>query len=104
MALWTMTEVLIVLMIVDIAAGIGAALKDHKLSSAIGRSGFQKKSIELLVMVAFALLSQLDPVHFPSALLSSLYVYLLGFELLSILENCDKMGIDLDFINKYFKK
>ena len=104
MTLWTMVEVLTVLMITDIGVGIIAALKDHRLSSAIGRSGFQKKSLELLVMVAFAFVSQLDPTHFPESLLSTLYLYLLGFEVLSIAENCDKMGIDLGFITKYFKK
>lgn len=104
MTLWTMVEALTVLMITDIGVGLLVALKDHRLSSAIGRSGFQKKMSELLVMVAFALVSQLDQTHFPESLLSALYLYLLGFEILSIIENCDKMGIDLGFIAKYFKK
>ena len=98
-----MTAVVLVIMI-DTSLGLLNALKEHTLSSSVGRLGLSQKMAEIILMAGIVALSSIDSVHFPETLLTALYGYLLIFELASVVENLSKLGLDLSFLTKYFKQ
>ena len=96
-------EVVSILIIADTVIGFLAAAKNHRIKSAVGRLGFSQKLAEIIIMVSLTFLTRLDPIHFPSIILSILYGILGFFEVTSIVENARVLGIDISFLTKYFE-
>jgi toxin secretion/phage lysis holin len=86
----------------DIVTGLLASAKQRKLSSKVNFNGMIKKIAELLGMMFFTLCDA----YFKSngkivALGTSIIV---GYEVLSIVENFDRIGFNINFISKYFQQ
>lgn len=92
----TMIEVVILLVLLDTMLGICVAMKNHNLKSAIGRQDLTRKVAEICVISILYLVSLLDSQHFPPDLVSTLYVAFGFFELTSIMENLNLLGLISD--------
>lgn len=90
-----------VMIVMDIICGVVAAAKNHMLDSSIMRDGMYNKvgEILLLVIAMFCrfLLSEppLSAIGIPPEVTSAVAIYIVGMELLSILENICKINPDL---------
>ena len=90
-----------VFILFDIAAGIAAALKNHELSSAVMRDGLYNKLGEVMLlaiaMICGFLLTvpPLTQLGIPSEVAYSVGIYIIGMELLSVLENICKLNPEL---------
>lgn len=90
-----------VMIVMDIVCGVVAAAKNHVLDSSIMRDGMYNKvgEILLLVIAMFCrfLLSEppLSAIGIPAEVTSAVAIYIVGMELLSILENICKINPDL---------
>lgn len=94
-------EAVLVLILADTAVGVCVQLKNHSLQSALGRQRLTQKVAELIVLVALNVLTGLDNQHFNSDYIQVFYLIFAGFEVVSILENLNLLGlISDDLINK----
>lgn len=94
-------EAVLVLILADTAVGVCVQLKNHSLQSALGRQRLTQKVAELIVLVALNVLTNLDNQHFNSDYIQVFYLIFAGFEVVSILENLNLLGlISDDLIDK----
>lgn len=94
-------EAVLVLILADTAVGVCVQLKNHSLQSALGRQRLTQKVAELIVLVALNVLTNLDNHHFNSDYVQVFYLIFAGFEVVSILENLNLLGlISDDLIDK----
>lgn len=105
---WEFFILLCVLIILDIITGVISGSKNHKLSSKIMKNGLLKKCGELIVIFAVVIgqrVAILNGISFDGIPLYQFIVTFFCFkELLSILENWVKMGVNVpNFIIKWFK-
>ena len=90
-------------MIIDFLSGVFAA----KMNPKIGINGILKKIAALMLLIFFIPLAMTIPGNTGTGLLYVLYFGYLLMEIQSILENYQKIGIDVslfqNFINRYSK-
>lgn len=89
-------EAVLVLILADTAVGVCVQLKNHSLQSALGRQRLTQKVAELIVLVALNVLTGLDNQHFNSDYIEVFYLIFAGFEVVSILENLNLLGLISD--------
>lgn len=92
----TIIEVVLVLVITDTVIGICAQAQQHSLKSSLGRQHLTQKIAELIAIAALQIVSYLDSEHFPAYLVQYLYVAFGFFELISIAENLNALGLISD--------
>lgn len=91
---------LLSLIILDILTGLLRAIKDRKLNSSINFDGLIRKSGEMLGVIFLTLV---DLYLNTDGLITKTGVGLLIiYEIISIIENFKQIGVNLDFIMKYF--
>lgn len=96
-----MCEIVLVLILFDIVAGVVAAAKNHTLDSSVMRDGLFNKVGEILLLllgVFCNLILETYPftqLGIPSEVAYAVAVYIAGMEVLSILENICKVNPDL---------
>lgn len=90
-------------MIIDFLTGTVAAKINDKIKfvSQKGIDGILRKIVSMIVMVFFIPISILLPNDTGVAMLYTLYLGYLMFELVSILENLKKMGVKVDLFKNF---
>lgn len=93
-------------MIIDFLSGTIAAKinPDIKFESKKGINGILRKLISIIVMIFFIPLSVIIPNGVGATLVYVLYLGYLLMELKSILENLQKMGINITLFNNFIKE
>lgn len=93
-------------MIIDFISGTIAAKinPDIKFESKKGINGILRKLISIIVMIFFIPLSVIIPNGVGATLVYVLYLGYLLMELKSILENLQKMGINITLFNNFIKE
>lgn len=96
-------EVIVMLIVImfDVLFGIMVAVKQKSINSKTGINGIMRKASCILLLIMFNLLSKLEPSMFTDVAYNGLFVALMGFELISIVENCNNLGINIPVLNKY---
>lgn len=93
---------LLIWIIFDVITGLLRAGKDRKLNSSINFDGLIRKLGEL---VAVVFMSLVDLYFGTDGIITTGGVYaLIIYETISIVENFKRIGVNLDFIMKYFDK
>ena len=93
-------------MVIDFITGTVAAKINPKIDfkSSKGINGILRKLTSIMVMMFFIPVSVLLPNESGVALLYTLYVGYLVFELTSILENMEKMGVPIKLFKNFTDK
>lgn len=109
MILYVLGLIAIAMMIDFLTGVIGAKINPSiEFISKRGIDGILRKIISLIVMIFFVPVAVIFPNGTGTALLHVLYFGYLGFEIKSIVENLEKMGIEVTllkvFIRKLFEK
>ncbi|MFM1542062.1 phage holin family protein [Helcococcus ovis] len=93
-------------MIIDFISGTIAAKinPDIKFESKKGINGILRKLISIIVMIFFIPLSVIIPNGVGATLVYVLYLGYLLMELKSILENLQKMGVNITLFNNFIKE
>lgn len=101
-SMWTYVLPL-ALMGLDILTGlVNAVFKEKNFQSSVMREGLTKKIGEVAIIIAAIVIS--CGLDIPTYLLKAISLYISVMELMSVLENADKMGVPIpkfikDFIN-----
>jgi toxin secretion/phage lysis holin len=85
---------LVALMICDYITGVLCAIKSHKVNSSVGFWGIVKKCL-ILMMVGVANLLDVNVVGSGSVLRSSVVMFYMANDGISILENIGKLGLPI---------
>ena len=96
---WWVFILPLILMTLDVITGYYNAWKNNKVSSSRMRDGLGKKCAELCYIVLGTLFNYAFGI---SAVMYFLVIYVCYMELISLLENCDKLGVSLP--DKLIKK
>lgn len=97
-----MFYVLLIFIMFDVLTGILRAMKNRKINSSINYEGLVRKASEMLGVV---FLTFVDIYLNTEGLITKTGVTLLVIhEIISILENLKEVGINFDFLMKYFDK
>lgn len=94
---------LVILILIDMVAGIAVSAQRGQLNSSIGRKGLARKGLELLLLVAFTYLPKLDSNSFPPQIFTLLYSGFVFFECVSIIENASILGLDVSVLSRFLK-
>src|SRR5699024_9526843 len=93
---------LLIWILFDILTGLLRAGKDRKLNSLINDECLIRKRGELLAVVV---LTSVDVYFNTDRIIARIVVYaLIIYETISIIENFKEIGVDVNFIMKYFDK
>lgn len=94
--------VVLFLIMFDIVSGILASAKERKINSSINFDGLIKK---MGIMVSLAFITFVD-VYFKTngAIVNMGVGLLVVYEGMSIIENFSRIGVNLNFLTKYFDK
>lgn len=95
---WTIIEILILLIALDVTMGVVKATKDHSLQSSIANLGIAKK-VAILVVIIVANLADIFFKADGVIINGTVTFYLIG-EAISILENCALVGVPLPDVLK----
>lgn len=98
---WT-TQALFITMTADVATGILAGGKEGELDSDVSWHGMRKKAVTLIVVGLAAWLGS-NPAQ-PLPLGSMTAGAFLLTEALSVLENANRMGLSVNWLEPYFKR
>lgn len=98
--LWQIGTVLF-FMLGDIISGIIQAIINDDLSSKIMKKGLYHKALILLIVLSSFILSKAFNIDL---LFKAISIYIIIMEIISILENCSKAGLDVSWITKFFRK
>lgn len=94
--------IVLAFIVFDVLTGLLAAMRERKINSSISFNGIITKLGELL---ALFFLSLLDTYFLTNGLIIKTGVgLLLIYEGISIVENFSRIGVNLDFVVKYFDK
>lgn len=96
--------VLCVAMIMDVGLGTLAAIFSNETpppKSRIGINGLIRKAASIVVLIFCAFLVPVIPYKTGIATLYVLYTGFLGFEMLSIVENLAKLGVDVTPLTRF---
>lgn len=72
-------------------------------NSGKGINGILRKIASMVLMVFFIPVSVLIPSHAGTAMLYTLYIGYLLMEILSLLENFERMGVEVDLFRKFLE-
>lgn len=97
--MWWVFILPLFLMVLDVITGYYNAWKNDEVSSSRMRDGLGKKCAELCYIVLGTLFNFAFGI---SAIMYFLVLYVCYMELISLLENCDKLGVELP--DKWTKK
>ena len=89
---WWVFILPLILMILDIITGYYNAWKNNEVSSSRMRDGLGKKCAELCYIVLGTLFNFAFGV---SAVMYFMVIYVCYMEIMSLFENCDKLGVEL---------
>lgn len=87
-------------MIIDFISGCICAKMTGEFKSKIGINGILKKMVSMMVLLLFFMMNFLLPEGIGFSLTAVLYTGYLMMEIQSILENMDKLGINMDCFKK----
>ena len=88
------------LIVFDVVTGVLVAGKERKVNSSINREGLLRKLGELLAVV---FVTFVDVYLNTNGVITQMGVSLLVvYEVMSIVENFSRLGIDMTFVTKYF--
>lgn len=94
--------VVLIFIVFDVVTGVLAAAKDKKLNSSINYIGMIRKSGEIVALAFFVFV---DAYFNAKGMLVKIGVgMLVTYEGLSIIENFSRIGINVNFLTKYFDK
>lgn len=97
-------RILLVSMLADYLIGIAMALsgnsKHGRLKSSVGYTGIVKKSTMIFIVIIMGLLEQLLMIDFLQKTISIAFII---NEILSILENAERLGLPVKLITKILK-
>lgn len=94
--------VLMLLWLIDWLTGMYKATKTHSVDSDVGKDGFIKHGIVILLLIIFIPIS----IVFGDVGITSLWIGFTGYmvnEVISILENLSQAGIDVSFLSNFIK-
>lgn len=99
-------SIISILMIIDFATGTWAAYRnpDIKFESKKGIDGILRKVASLVMLILAIPLMVLVPMDTGIIALQALYIGYLGFELKSVFENLEKMGVNIEPLKNFVKK
>lgn len=95
--------IIILAMVVDFITGIGKASKSQELNSTKGKDGLLKKVTILLILFLTFLVSFVLPNNTGYVANVAVWFGFLGFEFVSIIENCYQMGINVGPLERFIK-
>ena len=87
--------VMMTVIIFDVLFGVMVAVKQKSINSNTGINGIMRKASCIILLIMFNLLNKLEPSMFTDVAYNGLFVALIGFELISIVENCNNLGINI---------
>lgn len=90
-----------VAMVIDFLSGTVAAKIKKEITSGKGINGILRKATSIIVLMFFAPVSVILPGDTGVALLYTMYLGYLFFEITSILENLEKMGVNIGIMKKF---
>lgn len=92
-------------MTIDYFTGsIAARINPNEVpNSGKGINGILRKIASMVLMVFFIPVSVLIPSHAGTAMLYTLYIGYLLMEILSLLENFERMGVEVDLFRKFLE-
>src|SRR5699024_1912606 len=97
-------SLLSIAMVIDFLSGLIAAKITNTITSKIGINGILRKVASIMLLVFFIPVAMIIPNHSGLALVYILYLGYLLMEIQSILENYQKMGIDIHIFNSFLEK
>ena len=99
-------SIISILMIIDFTTGTWAAYRntDIKFESKKGIDGILRKVASLVMLILAIPLMVLVPMDTGIIALQALYIGYLGFELKSVFENLEKMGVNIEPLKNFVKK
>lgn len=95
--------IIIFAMCIDFFTGVRKAYKGQKLTSTKGKDGLLKKITILLILFLTFLLSFVFPNNTGYVANVAVWFGFLSFEIVSIIENCYEMGINVGPLEKFIK-
>ncbi len=95
--------IIVFAMIIDFGTGLAKAKKQGNLSSSIGKDGLIKKVTILLILLLTFFVSFIFPDGTGTAANVAVWFGFLGFECVSIVENCYVLGINVGPLEKFLK-
>lgn len=95
--------IIIFAMTIDFITGLRKATKSQDLNSTKGKDGLLKKVTILLILFLTFLVSFVFPNNTGYVANVAVWLGFLGFELLSIIENCYEMGINVGPLERFIK-
>lgn len=93
--------VMMTVIIFDVLFGVMVAVKQKSINSNTGINGIMRKASCIMLLIMFNLLNKLEPTMFTDVAYNGLFVALMGFELISVVENLNNLGINIPVLNKY---
>ena len=81
------------LMAIDIITGVIKAWAQNDFKAAIMRAGLAKKAGEIMILVVGEIISY--GLNLPEAVMNGVSFYIIFMEVMSILENLDKLGVPI---------
>ncbi|MBV7390261.1 phage holin family protein [Enterococcus alishanensis] len=91
-------------MVLDLLTGIISARITKSISSKVGINGILRKIASLMLLLFLWPVAKIIPFHAGQALLYTFYLSFLWMEVVSILENYQKMGIQIDQFKKLLEQ
>lgn len=90
-------------MMLDLVTGLTAAKMTKQLASKIGINGILRKIASILLLLFFLPVARLIPMQAGHVLLYAFYLCFLVMEIHSVLENYEKMGINIELFKKFLR-
>lgn len=88
---------------IDFATGVWKAKKSNSISSTKGKDGLIKKVTILLILLLTFFVSFIFPDGTGTIANITVWLGFLSFEIVSIIENCDALGINVGPLKKFLK-
>ena len=89
-----MLKALIILCTFDYVTGVMVAVKRHRVSSKKGYQGIFKK-VCIMILISIAHLVDVHVIKSGNVFMSMTTLYYISNESISVLENCDKLGLPI---------
>lgn len=89
-----------ILVLFDVVTGLLASAKERKLNSSITFNGFLKKIAEFIGLAFVSVLDAYFDAH--GLIIKTAVTILIAYEGFSIVENLSRVGVNFNFVTKYF--
>jgi toxin secretion/phage lysis holin len=93
---------IIACIVIDIITGLLASAKERKLSSKVNFNGMLKKVGELIALVFCSLIDAYFKAN--GKVIGLGITIVVGYEGMSVIENLDRLGLNVKFLSKYFQQ